>query len=163
MSGTAQIIAKQASTTINNGSDFLIPVVADSAGNLQVNPAVIVGGERNTSNSTNNFDATKHECNTYILANSVAAQNIGGSGTTPIYLMGITVTASTTGTITIVGFTDPTGAAASLVIPAITLTTAQTIQVLQAGNARRCESGCTITCSVGADGPKISVDWRPIN
>ena len=61
------------------------------------------------------------------------------------------------GTLTITGFVDPTGAAASLVIPVGAVGWA-----IQPGNARRLESGCTMTKSSASDDDKILVDWRPI-
>lgn len=117
----------------------------------------VIAGERNTSSTTNNYAATKHECNSNILQNVATAQNIGTGGTTPIYLMGLQVRTALTGTLTIVGFTDPTGAAKNWVLPIGTVG-----QVLPPGNARRLEAGCTMTLSVAADGDFVVVDWRPI-
>jgi hypothetical protein len=77
----------------------------------------VIGGERNTSSLTNNYDAVKHEANSNILQNVATAQNIGTSGTTPIYLMGIQIRTALTGTLTIVGFTDPAGTAKNWVLP----------------------------------------------
>ena len=122
----------------------------------------VSGGERNTGSLTNNFDATKHECNSQVLANSASAQNIGPLGTTPIFLMAVTIRASTTGTVTITGLTDVNGSPVSWVIPATTVTGGVPVQALPPGNARRMEGGCTMTCSVAADGPNVLVDWRPI-
>jgi len=117
----------------------------------------VIGGERNTTSLTNNYDAVKHEANCNILQNVATAQNIGTGGTTPIFLMGIQIRAALTGTLTITGFTDPTGAAKSWVLPIGTVG-----QVLPPGNARRMESGCTMALSVAADGDFVVVDWRPI-
>jgi hypothetical protein len=122
----------------------------------------VIGGERNTTSLNNNYDATKHECNSNMLANSASAQNVGTAGTTPIFLMGITIRATTTGTVTITGLTDVTGAAVNWVIPATTITGGVPVQALPPGNARRMETGCTMTCSVAADGPNVLVCWRPI-
>jgi len=116
----------------------------------------INGGERNAGTS-NNYDATKHEANSYVLQNAATAQGIGQGGTTPVYLMGIHIHTALAGTLTVVGFTDSAGAAASWVIPI-----GAAGAILPPGNARRCEGGCTMTCSVAADGPKTLVDWRPI-
>lgn len=119
--------------------------------------AGVVGGERNTSSLTNNYDVTKHECNSSILANVATAQNIGTGGTTPIYLMGIQIRNALTGTLTITGLTDPSGVAKNWVLPIGTVG-----QALPPGNARRCENGCTMTLSAAADGDLVVVDWRPI-
>lgn len=143
----------------------LVSVINGGAG---VNSVSTIGGERNTSSGSNNYDAIKNECNVYQLANSGAAQNIGTSGTTPIFLMGISVRASTAGTITInsgAGFTDPTGANVAVTFPiqAVIVTDNKPHELLSPGLAMRCEAGCTITCSTAADGPNILVAWRPIN
>lgn len=120
-----------------------------------------VGGERNTLSQSNNWDSIRAECNTSILASSAAAQNIGTGGVTPVFLMGVLINGVTTGTVTITGFTNPDGStAAPWVIAAGTYVNAA---ILPPGNARRCESGCTVTCSVAADGPKVLIDWRPIS
>lgn len=114
-------------------------------------------GERNSGNPSNNYAATKHETNTNVLASAATAQNIGGSGTTPVFLMGIQIRTALTGTLTITGFTNPDGTAASWVLPIGSVG-----MVLPPGNARRMESGCTMTLSVAADGPFVLVDWRPM-
>lgn len=114
-------------------------------------------GERNSANPSNNYAANKHEANSTMLADGTSAQNIGAGGTTPIYLMGVYIHTALAGTLTITGFVDPTGAAASLVIPVGAVGWA-----IQPGNARRLESGCTMTKSSASDDDKILVDWRPI-
>jgi hypothetical protein len=116
-----------------------------------------IGGERNTTSPTNNYDVVKHECNSNILQNVATAQNIGTGGTTPIFLMGIQIRTALTGTLTIVGLTDPAGTAKSWVLPIGTVG-----QVLPPGNARVMSNGCTMTLSVAADGDFVVVDWRPI-
>lgn len=117
----------------------------------------IIGGERNTSSLVNNYDVTKHECNSTILQNVATVQNIGTGGNTPIYLMGIQIRAALTGTLTIVGFTDPRGTPKNWVLPIGSVG-----QILPPGNARRLENGCTMQLSAGADGDLVVVDWRPI-
>ena len=117
----------------------------------------VIAGERNPNSTTNNYAATKHECNSNILQNVATAQNIGTGGTTPIFLMGIQVRAALTGTLTIVGFTDPAGTPKNWVLPIGTVG-----QILPPGNARRLDTGCTMTLSVAADGDFVVVDWRPI-
>lgn len=117
----------------------------------------VIAGERNPNSTTNNYAATKHECNSNILQNVATAQNIGTGGTTPIYLMGIQVRTALTGTLTITGLLDPAGNAKSWVLPIGAVG-----QVLPPGNARRLEAGCTMTLSVAADGDFVVVDWRPI-
>lgn len=124
---------------------------------LWTNEQGSIAGERNTNSLTNNYAATKHECNSNILQNVATAQNIGTGGTTPIYLMGIQIRTALTGTLTIVGFTDPAGTPKNWVLPIGTVG-----QVLPAGNARRLETGCTMTLSVAGDGDFVVVDWRPI-
>ncbi len=114
-------------------------------------------GERNSANPSNNYAANKHEANSTMLADGTSAQNIGAGGTTPIYLMGVYIHTALAGTLTITGFVDPTGTAASLVIPVGAVGWA-----IQPGNARRLESGCTMTKSSASDDDKILVDWRPI-
>lgn len=151
-----------AGTTPANGMENMQPAVVGSDGSVYTLEQGVIGGERNTSSLTNNYDAVKHECNSNMLANSTSAQNVGTAGTTPIFLMGITIRATTTGTVTIAGLTDVTGAAVNWVIPATTVTGGVPVQALAPGNARRMEAGCTMTCSVGADGPNVLVDWRPI-
>ena len=117
-----------------------------------------IAGERNPSSLTNNYAATKHECNTAILANVLTAQNVGGIAALPVFIMGIQIRTALTGTLTIVGFTDTTGAAKNWVLPIGTVG-----QVLPPGNARRADTGCTMTLSVATDGDFVAVDWRPIN
>jgi hypothetical protein len=160
--GDVAISGRLAGTTLNNGIETLQRAVVGSDGSQWTLEQGVIGGERNTSSLTNNYDAVKHECNSNMLANSASAQNVGTGGTTPIFLMGITIRATTTGTVTIAGLTDVTGAAVNWVIPATTVTSGVPVQVLPPGNARRMENGCTMTCSVGADGPNVLVDWRPI-
>ena len=79
------------------------------------------------------------------------------SGTTPVFLTGIYANAALTGTLTITGFTDPTGTSANFVIPA-----GASGWVLAPGNARRMEAGCTVQKSSASDDGKVLVDWRPI-
>jgi len=114
-------------------------------------------GERNSGNPSNNYASVRHECNSNLLANSASAQNIGPGGTTPVFLMGVQIRTALTGTLTINGFSNPDGTAASWVLPIGSIGA-----VVPPGNARRMESGCTMTCSVGTDGPFVLVDWRPI-
>ena len=114
-------------------------------------------GERNSGNPSNNYAATKHEANSTLLASSASAQNIGGGGTTPIFLLGVQIRTALTGTLTITGFTNPDGSSASWVLPIGSVGA-----VIPPGTARRLEAGCTMTCSVAADGPFVLVDWRPI-
>lgn len=118
--------------------------------------AGVVGGERNTSSPTNNYDATKHEANRSTLVAGTAAQNIGTGGTTPIYFMGVIVHTALAGTLTIVGFTDTAGAAASVVLPI------GFVGAWGVGNAARCETGCTVTKSSAVDDGRIVIDWRPL-
>lgn len=114
-------------------------------------------GERNSSNPSNSYASTRHECNSTVLAAGTAAQSIGAGGTTPIFLMGIYANAALVGTITVVGFTNPDGTPANFVIPV-----GASGWVLAPGNARRCESGCTVTKSSASDDGKVLVDWRPM-
>jgi hypothetical protein len=114
-------------------------------------------GERNSGNPSNNYASTRHECNVSLLANSGSAQNIGPGGTTPVFLMGIQIHTALAGTLTVNGFSNPDGTAAAWVIPASAVGA-----VLPPGSARRAEGGCTMTCATAADGPKVLVEWRPI-
>jgi hypothetical protein len=155
--GDVAISGRLAGTTLNNGIETLQRAVVGSDGSQWTLEQGVIGGERNTSSLTNNYDAVKHEANSNILQNVATAQNIGTGGTTPIYLMGIQIRTALTGTLTIVGFTDPAGTAKNWVLPIGTVG-----QVLPPGNARRLESGCTMTLSVAADGDFVVVDWRPI-
>jgi hypothetical protein len=139
------------------GSSGELESIRSSDRALHTNEQGVVGGERNTTSPNNNYDAVKHECNSNILQNVATAQNIGTGGTTPIFLMGIQIRTALTGTLTITGFTDPAGAAKNWVLPIGTVG-----QVLPPGNARRLNSGCTMTLSVAADGDFVVVDWRPI-
>lgn len=116
-----------------------------------------ISGGRNTTSTQNNYDATKHEANTTILANVTTAQNIGTNGTLAVFLMGIQIRTPLAGSLTIVGFTDPAGAAKNWVLPAGAVG-----QVLPPGNARRMSAGCTMTLTAAADGDFVAVDWRPI-
>lgn len=146
-------LAALSSTT---GQHEMVKSTSNGAWSLETG---IIGGERNTSAQTNNYDATKHECNSSVLSAGTGAKNIGTGGTTPIFIMGVYSSAALVGTLTITGFTAEDGTtAANLVIPV-----GATGWILQPGNARRCESGCTMTKSSASDDTKILVDWRPIN
>lgn len=114
-------------------------------------------GERNSGNPSNNYAVTKHECNAQTLADGTSAQNIGAVGTTPVFLMGLYINAALAGTLTITGFTDPSGSSSSFVIPV-----GASGWVLSPGSARRMESGCTMQKSSASDNGKILVEWRPI-
>jgi len=116
-----------------------------------------VSSGRNPSSLTNNFDAVKHEANSQTLVNGTGAQNIGTGGTTPVYLMGVQINAALVGTLTITGFTDTSGAASSHVLPI------GFVGSWGFANAKRMETGCTMTKSSASDDGKIIVDWRPIS
>lgn len=111
---------------------------------------------RNPTSLTNNYDATKHECNGVTLAAGTAVQNIGTGGTEPVFLMGIQVNAALVGTLTIVGLLDPTGTPANHVLPI------GFVGAWGNGNARRCETGLTVQKSSAADDGKIVIDYRAI-
>lgn len=144
-SPTARESSTNAEPTIDDGAAFAIEQGQ-------------IGGERNTSSTTNNYDATKHECNSSVLSAGTGAKNIGAAGTTPIFLMGIYANAALVGTLTITGFTAEDGVtAANLVIPI-----GASGWLLAPGNARRCETGCTVAKSSASDDGKILIDWRPI-
>lgn len=98
---------------------------------------------------------SRPQANSNVLAAVTTAQNIGAAGTTPVYLMGVQIRTALTGTLTINGFTDPTGAAAPWVLPVGSVGA-----VLPPGNARRMETGCTMVLSVATDGPFVVVDWE---
>jgi len=140
--------------TNSTGSE---PKIVDGA--AQTAEQGIIGGGQNEGSLTNNLTVTKHACNGSVLSAGITAKNIGTSGTTPIYLMGVYISAALIGTLTITGFTAEDGVtAANLVIPI-----GASGWVLLPGDARRCEAGCTMTKSSASDDGKILVDWRPIN
>src|SRR4030065_255153 len=85
------------------------------------------------------------------LASSASAQIIGGNSGVPIYVKALRLMGTSTGTITIAGFSTPTGLAAlanTLVIPAIP--TAVPIDLLTPGIAHAFAAGCTLTRSGAA-------------
>ena len=97
------------------------------------------------------------------LANSAAAQNIGGGVGVPVYIKSLKLLRSSAGTITIFGISTPTSPASlatSIVIPA-TATTIP-IDMLPAGIAHNFSAGCQIQCSVAADGLLILVSWEGV-
>lgn len=138
------------------GIEKWLPLAGDSLGNASTLEQGVIGGERNTVSASNNYDAVKHEANRSTLVNGVTAQNIGSAGTTPIYFMGVIAHTALSGTLTIVGFTDTAGAAASVVLPV------GFIGQWGVSNAARCETGCTVTKSSALDDGKIVIDWRPL-
>ena len=114
-----------------------------------------IGGERNTSSSTNNYDATKHECNSTILNTQTSAQAISAGA--PAYLMGIQIHTALAGTLTITGLRNLAGTATDWVIPI-----GATGAILPAGNARICDVALIATLSSASDYGKVMIDWRPI-
>lgn len=115
------------------------------------------GGMQQYGPSGEALSLTRHQASSNVLAAVATAQNIGAGGITPVYLMGVQIRTALTGTLTINGFTDPTGAAAPWVLPVGSVGA-----VLPPGNARRMETGCTMTLSVATDGPFAVVDFEPI-
>lgn len=112
-----------------------------------------IGGERNTSSADNNYDATKHECNSTILNTVITAQPVSGGA--PAYLMGITIHTALTGTLTITGLTNVAGAATDWVIPVGAVGS-----ILPAGNARICATALIATLSSASDYGLVMIDWR---
>lgn len=140
-------------------SDSLpINLVADDDGNLYLQLAAPLAGERNTDSNTNGYFVTKQECNRSVLSDGTGVKNIGASGTTPVFILGVYIHTALVGTLTITGFTTEDGVtAASVVIPIGAVG-----QVFVPGNAGRCDAGCTMQKSSASDDDKIVVDWRPI-
>ncbi len=133
-----------------NGAKFIDGVA-------QVGETGVVGGGRNESDQTNNMTIVHREANRVQLVNGTGAQNIGVSGTEPIFLMGVNVKKALVGTLTITGGVDTAGAAANDVIPiGFVGTYGPSADALYL-------SGCTITKSSASDDGMVSVDFRPVS
>lgn len=72
----------------------------------------VVGGERNTSSTENNFTVIKNECNLTVVSTTSAA-SIGGGAADDTYLLGLHIHTALTGTCVIAGFADEAGNAQS--------------------------------------------------
>lgn len=127
-----------------------------TGGAAHVTDQGINGGGRNEATQTNNFTATKHECNSTILNTTTTSQAVSGGA--PAYLMGITIHTALAGTLTITGLTNVAGVATNWVIPIGAVG-----EVLPAGNARRCETALSATLSSATDYDRVMIDWRPIS
>lgn len=113
-----------------------------------------IGGERNTSSTTNNYDVIKNECNVTIIAVQTAV-TIGGGATDDTYLLGLHIHTALTGTCVITGFADSVGSAASFTLPA------GTVGHVPFYAARNAAGAFTVTLSNVADASKAAVLWRP--
>lgn len=113
-----------------------------------------IGGERNASSSTNNYDVIKNECNVTIVS-TTSAVTIGGGAADDTYLLGLHIHTALTGTCVITGFVDETGVAKSYTIPA------GTVGHVPFYAARNAIGALTVTCSNVADDDKVMVLWRP--
>ncbi len=116
----------------------------------------VIGGGRNEDDTTNNLTVTKREANRVQLVAGTGAQNIGVSGTQPIFLMGVNVKKALVGTLTITGGIDTAGTAANDVIPI------GFVGLYGGGADALYLSGCTITKSSASDDGQVSVDYRPV-
>lgn len=132
-------------------------------GAVQVAEVGVKSG-RNTSSTTNNYDAVHSEVNGDCYLDNVAtAQNIGTGGTTPIFLESLHVQVALAGTLTITGFKKVDGTAVTKVYPIGSVG-----QLITPGNGFRLEAGCTMTLSVANDGGSagnlwnVRVGYRPI-
>lgn len=132
-----------------------VALLAGSDGGLLIREQGQIGGERNTSSTTNNYDATKHECNSTILNTQITAQAISAGA--PAFLMGIHIHTALAGTLTIAGLTNLAGTATDWVLPIGAVGT-----ILSSGNARRCETALSATLSSATDYGRVMIDWRPI-
>lgn len=112
-----------------------------------------IGGERNTSSTTNNYDVIKNECNVTIIAVQTAV-TIGGGAVDDTYLLGLHIHTALTGTCVITGFTDSAGAAASYTLPA------GTVGHVPFYAARNTAGALTVTLSTLGDASKAAVLWR---
>ena len=112
-----------------------------------------IGGERNTSSSTNNYDVVHAEHNGSVLSAGITAKTVSAA---PCYLGGIYITTALAGTLTIAGLSDEAGTAASIVIPVAT--PAGFIDFFES----RCETSLVITKSSATDDARIVIMWRPI-
>lgn len=117
-----------------------------------------IGGERNPSSTTNNYDAVRNESNVTILTGT-GAVTIGAGGIDDTELMGLFIMPNGGGavTVTVTGFPNEAGAAKSLVFTGST--TVDTIVNLGGLALRNSLAALTVTASV-AD--KAAVFWRPI-
>lgn len=110
-----------------------------------------IGGERNTSSSTNNHDVVHEETNkTFFNPNATTEQVIINA---PAYFYGF-VGKVGTGTLTIRDSATAIGAVTDF--PVYTLAVGTHVDF----PAVRMENGITLQCSVGTD--EVTVFWRPI-
>lgn len=112
-----------------------------------------IGGERNASSSTNNYDVIKNECNATVIAVQTAV-TIGGGAVDDTYLLGLHIHTALVGTCVVAGFPDSAGAAASYTIPAAT------VGHIPFYAARNTAAAMTVTCSTVGDASKVVVLWR---
>lgn len=133
-------------TSFNNGIPFDGDRVAVEPGQ--------VGGERNTSSSTNNYDVIKNECNGTIISVQTAV-TLGGGAADDTFLLGLHIHTALTGTCVIAGLADAAGAAASYTLPV------GTVGHVPFYGVRNAKGALTVTCSTVGDANKVLALWRP--
>lgn len=125
----------------------------DDTGNAYTFERGQIGGERNSSSTTNNYTAIRNECNLTIVS-ATTAVTIGGGVADDTYLLGLHIHTTLTGTCVIAGFADETGVAKNYTLPA------GTVGHIPFYGARNLIAGLTVTCSNAADDDKVAVLWR---
>lgn len=113
-----------------------------------------IGGERNSSSTTNNYTVTRNECNVTIISVTTAV-TIGGGAVDDTYLLGLHIHTALAGTCVISGFADETGAAKPYTLPI------GAVGHIPFYGARNTAGALTVTCSSATDDDRVAVMWRP--
>lgn len=137
------------------GGNATIQSLSPTVSATVVTSGTLLAGERNPASATASYLAVRQEVNLTVIS-TTAAVTIGGGVAGDTHLMGVQILTALTGTCTVAGFADSTGAAQTFTIPV------GSVGFKDLFGAINSVGPLVVTCSNVADDNLVLVLWRAL-